>query len=398
MLIFFSLSKILIIPVKYIEISKLVFSLTVILLLFNIFGSTLSTILNGRNHFAFINFITNLGLFISNILTLLLLYYNIGLLSFPIALLIVSIIQIFIFLFYIKNKYPHLNFGKLDLSGKSEMFRYSFSFQVLKWAFIIRNQSLVILLNNIVGPAAVTLFNITYRIPQMIPNYMNKIITPLFPSYAILIYNNDSQKIKNIILKVIKILGRFTIFLTFGIIIYNKDFITLWVGLDKFAGNYVNTIIAFYVLILSICSAFGMIIFSTKKFQLWPLLSIIEIILTLFLSTYLGKLFGLIGVFSGFFLGSIITQVYITITSLRQISLTFVEIYNNCFKYIVLPNLFSIFIGLILSYFITIDSWTKLLFSLSLYSGSHFLIMDFRRFVNFKGNGFIKRLMYAFDI
>lgn len=397
-LIYIFLNSILTISPVYIKVSKIVFLLTVFLLLFNIFSSTLTTILNGRSHFAFINIITNLGLFISNALTLILLYFNIGLISFPIALLIVAIIQFLIFFLYIKKKYPHLRFGRLDLRGKSEMFRYSFSFQILKWAFIIRNQSLVILLNNIVGPAGVTLFNITNRIPQMIPTYMNKIIAPLFPSYATMIYNNETDKIKNVVLKVIKILGRFSVFLTFGIILFNKIFVTLWVGSDKFAGHNVNSIIALYVLIMSVCSGFGMIIFSTKKFQYWPVLSIVEIILTLLLSYYFGKMYGIIGVFSGFLFGSIITQFYITVISLKQIKLSIREIYNKCFKYIIYPNLFSILIGIVIYFTSNINTWSSLFLSVIIYSISHFLLIEFRRFISSKDTGIIQRLMYALDI
>lgn len=386
------------IPNQAKDISENLFMISTILLLFNVFSSTLTTILYGRSDFSLINLVTNVGLFLSNFITLSLLNLNFGLISFPYALLIVSIIQFFVLLIFVLKKYPHLKFGKVKLHGQLEMIRYSFSFQILKWAYLIRTQSLVLILNNLIGPSAVTKYSITNRIPQMVPTYLGKMVMPLFPSYTKLYNENDLLSIRKISLKLFKILSRFGIFSSFGIIIFNQSFITLWMGYDFFAGFINNIIIAVYIFIVSITSGFGIVIYSSKKFEKWPFLSILEIFLTIFLSLFLGKIYGFFGILTGFLIGSMITQLYLSIIALNQLNINLFVLFRNTAYYVFIPNILSIFIGTLLFFTISINSWLTFMLCFLVYTISHFLVFELVRFLNFEGKGFKNRLLYTFDI
>lgn len=398
LIIYYNLENIIDIPIKKLIISKQLFIATIFLLLFNIFSSTLTTILYGRSHFSFINIIVNICLFFSNVIALILLYWSYGLVSFPLSQLVMSIAQFIIFFLFVKKKYPHLKFGKLSLLGQFEMLRYSFSFQVLKWAFIIRTQSLILIINNLIGPGGVSTYNITNRLPQMVPTYLNKIVTPMFPSFSKLYFSNDVINMREMSIKLFKVLSRFGIFLSFGIIFFNKSFVTLWINSEFFVGDSFNLVLSIYILLISISSCFGIIIYSTKNFGKWPLLSVLEIFLTIFLSIFLGQKFGFIGILIGFLIGSMITQFYLIFISLKQIDLSLTRLICESYFYILLPNAFSIFIGFIIVSTIEVNSWSKLVLALFIYLVSHFFVLELNNFFKFDGAGFKNRVYYTFKL
>lgn len=372
LILFFFLNKILIIPPNYAHISSNVYLISLLVLLLNIISSTLSTILIGRGHYSLNSIILNLGLFSSNVLSLLLLNLNFRILSFPLSLLIVSLIQFAILLIIVLNKYSHLKLDKPCFSGKREMLNYSFSFQVLNWANLIRSQILNILLNNLVGPSSVTIFNVTNRIPQIIPVYMNKLIAPLFPTYAALVFENEEKRVKLVLLTVIKFLFRFSLFFVIGIILFNSLFIELWVGGDKFGGWSLNILLSIYSLIMSSFCGFGMIIYATKKFEKWPLISFLEIIITLIVCSFWGAKYGILGVFSGFLITSLVSQIYLAYISLKQVSIVVSEIFFETFNFILMPNILSLLLGVIYINVFEQSSWLVLIVGILLYSIAHF--------------------------
>jgi O-antigen/teichoic acid export membrane protein len=392
LILYFFLNKILIIPQNYLQAANNVFLLSVLVLLFNIISSTASTILIGRGHFSLNNIIVNVGIFISNGLTLLLLHFKLGILSFPAALLSVSVSQFIVLYLVIKKKYQHLSLGIPNFYGKKEMLNYSFSFQILNWAYLIRSQILFILLNNIVGPTSVTIYNITNRIPQMIPVYMNKIIAPLFPTYATLVFNNEKEKVKEILLKVIKFLFRFSLFFGIGIILFNRIFIQLWVGIDKYGGSTINILLTLYTILISSFCGFGMIVYATKKFEKWPIISILEILSTFVTCYFLGKRYGFIGIFSGFLITTFISQLYLATISLKQASINLNELVKKSFTFVILPNIISMLIGVFYVLLSKHPTWLNLIFGILVYSISHFSIRELPILLFNKGKSFKERL------
>ena len=397
-IMFILLENIITIPGKIIFVAKETFIINILYLIINIFFNSANSILLGRNHFSLVNSILILSSIGSSITTYFLLKFSYGIISFPLALLLISIIQFFIMLYVIRQKYPHISLGKVNLKGKNEMISYSFSFQILRWAHIIRTQYIIIAINNYVGPMYVTIYNMTNKIPQMVPMYFNKIVMPLFPSLAKYVSEHNYDAIRKIVIKLNKVLFRFSIFFCIAVSIFNKYFVYLWVGDDKYAGKWVEIWLIIYMLAFSAFCGFGIIIYSTKKFEKWTLLSIIEIFLVMILSYILNKYYGFSGIIGGFVLGSILTQFYIAIIALRQIGLSLSLFLTEIYKYILYPNIISLVVGFLINKYFMIDGWAELIYVATFYTISHFLFYEGMRFTISKEEDIRKRLINSFSI
>ncbi len=377
------------IPSRYLIIAKTTFTINVLYFVLNIFFNSANTILIGRNHFSFVNSITVLSTIGSGLLTYLLLINGLKILSFPLSLLIFGVLQFIIFFIYIKKRYPHICLGKINLSRKSGMINYSFSFQILKWAYLIRTQFIIVAINNLAGPVFATIYNITNKIPSMIPVYFSKIVLPFFPSFSSKIADNDFDYVNKMVIKLFKIVFRFSIFLSVCVFLYNKDFIRLWIGINNYGGNIINFWLVFYMFISASFSGFGIIIYATKKFEKWTILSLVEIFIVITLSYFLNKFFNFPGLIAGFAIGSVFTQFYVAIISLRQLGLDYKYLISQVYKFSLIPNIISLFFAFLFHKFFIINSLFDLIFQVCVFVLLHFLFYDFT-LIFFKKRDIIK--------
>nr|WP_237739805.1 hypothetical protein [Pedobacter arcticus] len=294
-----------------------------------------------------------------------------------------------------KRTYPHVKFGKYSFSDRKELFNYSFAFQIVKWAQLIRLQYIVIALNNLVGGAQVTIYSLTNRIPQMVPAYMNKLVAPFFPSYSKLIAEKKFNHLRELVLKLSKVIVRFSVFLSLAIATFNEVFIKLWVGLDKFGGEGMQFWLILYMLISSIFCGFGIIVYSTRKFEKWKLFSILEIFVVVILSISFWRFYGINGLIAGFVIGSMFSQFYVAYIALKQIEIKYSYLIAGILKYAALPNLISILCFIIIRFYITLSTWTNLILFATVFVILH-LLPEIIRFVRSKEDILKVRIIKSF--
>jgi O-antigen/teichoic acid export membrane protein len=394
----FFLSSIIDIKSSSLSIAKITIAVNIIYFIVSIFFNSANTILVGRNHFSLVNSSTIFSTILSGGLTYLLLVIGYGIVSFPLALLIASFCQ-FLFLFYtVRTRYPHIKLGRVELKGKKEMISYSFSFQILKWAHIIRTQYIVIAINNFAGPSFVAIYNITNKIPSMIPAYFGKIVGPLFPSISRLIGDEDYVSVGKITIKLTKILFRFAIFFTIAIWLFNESFIDLWIGKDKYGGDLLEIWNIIYMFAFSAFSGFGIIIYSTKKFEKWTAFSIVEIFLVVALSYLLHRQYGFLGLIAGYVIGSVPTQFYLAFIALRQINLSVLSVVRQSYRYVLVPNLPSVITGFLIKELFVISSWIQFVTFVGAYAVSHFILFEGFAFFFSKRDSFKDRIIDSFSV
>ncbi len=398
LLMFIFLANIINIQPGFVDIAKITFGVNVVYLILNIFFNSANSVLLGRNHFSLVNSVIIISSISSSLFTYFLIKSGYGIISFPLALLAMAVLQFGVLFYFVKKKYPHIRFGKVNLKGKREMISYSFSFQLLKWSYIIRNQYIIIAINNYAGPSFVTLYNMTNKIPQMLPAYFSKIVMPFFPSFARYVNEGDYESIRNVVIKVTKVLFRYALFFGIALYFFNKSFVYLWVGKDKYAGADVEIWLIVYMIALSAFCGFGIIIFSTKKFEKWTLFSVVEIFVVIILSYVFNKYYGFYGIIAGFVIGSIPVQFYTGIIALRQIGLDLKNILYKMTTYVLVPNVLSVFIGTVMIKLVNIQSWFMLISMSIIYTLFHFAFYEGVKFLFSKEKGFKNRLINSFTV
>lgn len=314
----------------------------------NLYINLYNAVLISRQKFLFINISTAIFSILAIIITLGTINFGLGIESFSIGLLISAFIQLLIYILYVKRMYCFdLNNIRISNNFDKEMVSYSISFQILKIAFYYRSQLINIVINNTVGPYAVTVFNIVTRLCAMGGTIINKIISPIFPQLVIEVSNNTADIL---FIKINSLVVRITIFFAIMIYFINPLFIKMWVGSGyDVGGSYLGLYLVYFILIQSM-SLYGMVIYSTRRFEKWPFLSIVEIFISLILAFTLGNMIGMQGIIIAMILSSLITQLYIFNIVLKQLNINKIIVLNSIIKNAIYPNIlivfFLVFIGL----------------------------------------------------
>lgn len=388
------LTKLLDIELMYLEEAKIAFLIGVVILVIGGYFSTISTILYARHHYSLINSFVALFAIFTSFSTVVLLHFGFGIISFPLSLLITTVIQHVILFVYMLKNYPHIrlkikNFHFID---KKEIIGYTTTFQILRWVHTLRTQYITIAINNLAGPLYVTQYNLTNKITQMVPSYAVKIVHPFFPTIADLFHKGEIEKIQEIFIKISKVLFRIGLFFAIAIYFLNESFVALWVGEDKFAGNMIMVLLVVYMFVYVAMGAFGIVVYASKKFEKWTNWSMVEIVVSVVLSYLFSFSYGLFGIVLGFVLGSMITQFYLFGMVLRQLNLSKLLFLDLTLKYSIISNFLTLFFGIFVLYFLNIDSWMMFMIVGFGFVLSGFLV-DFIKIYNSKEVG-IKNKMY----
>jgi O-antigen/teichoic acid export membrane protein len=362
-IMFIFLTKLLDIEFVYLKEAKISFLIGLVILILSGYFSTISTILYARHHYGLINIFLAISSIITSSGTVVLLHFGFGIISFPLALLIATILQHFILFVYMLKNYPHIRLKIKDFHfiDKKEIIGYTTTFQILRWVHTLRTQYITIAINNLVGPLYLAQYNLTNKIPQMVPGYALKIVNPFFPTIADWFYKGEIKKIQDIFIRISKVLFRIGLFFAIMIYFLNKSFVTFWVGDDKFAGGMVVLLLSIYMFVYVALGAFGIVIYASKKFEKWTKWSIVEIIVSIVFSYLFSFSFGLNGIVFGFVLGSMVSQFYLFGMVLRQLDIGKLYFLKLTFKHAIISNLLPFLFGIFIMYFISINSWFSLI-------------------------------------
>lgn len=299
-----------------------------ILLLFNIiisliFGS-ISTVIYARKNYNFISLVGISGGILANLITLILLYCNIGLISFPLSILMSNILVNIIYCYRFIKDYNHINIRYVshDEIKWKKIINFSVSFQILRWVHTLRTQYVILAINNLLGPIYSTSYTLTNKLPQLSPMIITKFGMPFFPTISSMLSAGRTREAKVLFSKLNKLVFRISIFSTTILIFYNKSFVKLWVGADSYTGRNVEILLIIYSLIYSSMCLFGAVVFATKDFEKWTWISIVELIFAVLVSYFLSFGYGLLGVVMGFLVGALINQIYLYLLALKKLSIS----------------------------------------------------------------------------
>lgn len=339
--------------------AKSAFMFAIVVLIVTMMLSTIPSILTGRNHLSLVNGLNAFSAIFTSIATLLLLKIGKGIIAFPLAMLISNLAQNGVLIFKLLKLYPHLHikFRGFKFPNKKEIFGYSISLQLLRWTHTLRTQYIIIAINNLIGPGAVTLYNMTLRLPAAIAGYGSKVPAALFPSLAEYFAEKRIDLAREAFLKVTKLLVRFSIHMGITLYFVGDNFVNLWVGPDKFAGEQVLLLLIINMIVIVGMGAFGIVVFASKEFKNWNLWSIIELLASIGLSYYLSFNYGLAGVVAGFVLGSYFTILYLFKLVLGQLDLSLLSFFKRIGHYSLVPNAVVLLVGFLIFEFYSLRSW-----------------------------------------
>ena len=345
------------------KLLKQVFIISVFASIMSSLAGTFSTILISRSHFKIVNLLLLLVVITNFVFNIFFLFNNFNILSFAYSLLIVNTILFIFFLIYTIRKYPHLKAAIIPtFIIDKNIIKYTTFNQLIKIVASLRSQYIVIIIGKIVGPLAISTYNISTRLPSLIPILFSKIVSPLFPSFSRLVIDKNYKLLKDYFLKVTFFLLRMSILSTIILYFSTINFVKLWLPNSIFFNNFSFALFLVTVFIASLFSAFGSIIISRGDLKHMAFFSTLEIFITIFLSTYLGYKFGIEGIILGFLFSSLIGYTYQYITVSKFLSIRFKDIMNyHVIINALIPNIFTFFFSLLFLKFYKIDNWINII-------------------------------------
>ena len=256
--------------------------------------------------------------FFRTILIILFLKKGGGLLSLAYITFFVSLGTNLLLVFFTLKEYNGLKIGFSYIHR--DKFRSIFSYALFTFVIMMADRlrfctdSLVI--GGFLSVAAITYFAIAGRLVEHFKDLVTSLLGVLTPVYSSYESQNDYQKIRELVLLSTKYSALVSFFIGSLLILYGKEFISLWVG-EKFNVSY-NILIVLTIpyIIALVQSPSVSMLYGISKHNFFAYVTIIEGLTNVILSILLVKKFGLIGVALGtaipmFFVKTFIQPFYV---------------------------------------------------------------------------------------
>lgn len=177
---------------------------------------------------------------------------NLGVISIPLGSFTRGLIgSLFLSIYIIKkrnrNNYPKF---KLDLTNTRKLIKDTIPMTFSNIGSSIVNQSQYLIISNFINPTATAIYAITIRIFTAISSFIAPVSSAIFNSVAYFNIKEELQKVKDVFSRTLSLQGLMSIWAFGTVLAFNKAFIILWVGEDKYGGDFL-TILTFLSLFLS---------------------------------------------------------------------------------------------------------------------------------------------------
>jgi len=294
----------------------------VIYLCFSMTLSVIQSFLFGFGRVLAISLITSGAGIIVNACTFYFLSMGNGMKSFPYAQIISCIFCIFCYaiIFNVKKRQINLSYAEIKFSKK--MIKFSYSFQILKWAFVGRNQLINIIINNLCGPYYVTMYMIATKLPQILLLACTKITTPFSPSFGKFLGEENIIAAKYEFIKINKYVFAIVMYGAIAINFITEPFLKVWISPQFEIPREITLIATLSTFLLAMSALPTIVILASGNFKKTPAFALLELITAITLSSLLGSYFGLTGVMTGFLIGLSISTIYINHIVLDKLKIT----------------------------------------------------------------------------
>ncbi|WP_299252678.1 oligosaccharide flippase family protein [uncultured Cytophaga sp.] len=255
-----------------------------------------------------LGFISNL---ISIVLPLILLitWKEIGLWAFVIANGLNIFISVAINVYFILKHYPFLKIRFQFFKSRvfKEMFRFGMYTFLIQLAVQVVFQTDRILVGSLVSLSAVSIYAITLRLPELCLQTVFRVTNSSFPALVERFKNNATQDMALIHNKLMLLQMTIIVCAVILIGVLDKPFIELWIGANFFSGWGVLGIYIVLMVLLTMSNVSAVCLNSSGDIKSLSVWAILEAILNLGLSLYLGRKYGIIGIIAATLFASAIT-------------------------------------------------------------------------------------------
>lgn len=290
-------------------------------------------------------------LFLSNTaLNLILLDLGFGLMALPLGSITLRLLSYPLFFIYAKKAYAPLRFDLSLVSIKSikEIVSFSSLWFVGMIAAMVIYSTDAILIGVFLSTASVTIYALTYRLSEVIREWIYSISFTLMPGIGQIMGSGDKAKAQEIYLRTQPVIIALSIVGAGMIYLLNNAFVSTWVGSDYFAGQALSTVFAAILFVSVVFHSSSLVISADLKIKGVTAVRISEALLNILLSIWLIQKYELLGVAIATLIAATLTSFWmVPFITLRYLQISFAtwikKVFSKIFKIMVLNVLIIYF-------------------------------------------------------
>ena len=295
--------------------------------------------LNATQNLAAYNFAGIIGNVSRLIFSLILVYGGAGLVGLMLANVLADAGSAIFATRYFSRLHPQLKpaWGLPNKGLFREMMVFSLQALLINiaWRLVYYTDNIVI--GYLYGAAAVSIYYTT-QIPTTIGfNIANRVSDNAAPAINELFARGEEAKLRTVFLKLHRYNFLLVMPLVAGLLVLNQDLITLWVGAAQYAGDQMTYALAGFALLITTSHVSGVFVIASGKIRLFSYIAILEGLVNLGLSLFLGRIIGIPGVIIATVIANIPTTAYLLVVTMRRFKVSAQEYLNSCILPLLLP-------------------------------------------------------------
>lgn len=351
-------------PASHGESVDAVFFITLGAMLFSMLAGIYRAIIISQQYLVAVNMTALANSLTSNILAAWFLSYGIGLSSLAYSQLIATVLFDGSMIIFAKQKFRGTNFKFSCISWRHmlDVLQFVRSFFLIKLGETLRTHYVRLMISRLLGPSQVAAYSVTNKIPELIPAYISKFTSSIFPGLSELFASKKSDRIGFLYIRFFCLILRLSSFGAICVFFMSEPFIKLWVGIDLFAGKGVVILLSFFIVQKTLTSSLGVFIYASGDFAKTPLITLIEVLLSIGASLALYKPFGLFGIILGLVIMSCISTVYYHFHNLKTLEINIAASIRKSLDFVGPPTFFCFLGGFMLFKLWPPDTWAELIF------------------------------------
>ena len=207
------------------------------------------------------------------------------------------------------------------------------------------------------GAAAASIYYTTWIPATVGYNIINRLTDNAYPAINELYAKKDTAALKRAFLR----LSRYTFLmvapLVLGLLLFNRTVIEIWVGPQQYAGNMMTIALVIFVVLNTVGHVSNAFVIAIGQVGILSLLALVEGILNIGLSLWLGKLLGLPGVMFATVFANMITTSYLQWKGMKLNQIHICEYLCLTLKPIIIPVVASATITILAIYVLEPSGW-----------------------------------------
>ena len=247
------------------------------------------------------NICLTIGICLRFILTLIFIKLHYGITGIVLANVIGDFLAAFSQMIYFKVKNPDIKFSwKIyDKSVFKQLFSFGIDSFLINIATRAFQSSTVFIAGIMVGAVSAGHYYSMVTPPMMMFTYINLIMYNLLPGMNEMVIKEEWETLRNLYLQTLK--SKITILIAafWGLILFHKYIVLVWVGPSQYEGFYFTILLAFYMAVVTLASLNENVLIVLGTIRWYARLQVCITIAGLLLTVLGGYFFGLKGIVLG---------------------------------------------------------------------------------------------------